>query len=211
MATQPAPVHQSSKTPAIVSKPSAASEQSTLARLVARFVECIAAERIEIYNEFSLQHELGVFLRNELPGYAVQFERNVRHFSSSTFPFSKREIDIVVFSKDRSDLKYAVELKYPRNGQHPEAMFSFCKDVAFAEELKIVGFNRTAVLIFADDPLFYSGACEGIYGFFRGGRVLSGRVEKPTGLKNEHVTIKGNYVVEWRSIEKKLAYALIEI
>ncbi len=28
-----------------------------------------------------------------------------------------------------------LELKYPRNGQHPEQMFSFCKEIAFVEEL----------------------------------------------------------------------------
>ena len=32
----------------------------------------------DIYNEFSFQHELGIYLRNVLPkDYKVQFERNV--------------------------------------------------------------------------------------------------------------------------------------
>ena len=42
-------------------------------------------------------------------------------------------------------------------------MFSFCKDLAFTEELKRAGFQETYVLIFADDRLFYDGSTNGIY------------------------------------------------
>lgn len=131
---------------------------SELAALTRRFVASVSENRIEIYNEFSLKHEFGIFLRAELPGYAVQFERNVDFFAPSKTGFTKRELDIAVYARDRTELKYAIDLKYPRNGQHPEQMFSFCKDVAFAEELRAAGFSRTALLMFADDPLFYSGS-----------------------------------------------------
>lgn len=184
---------------------------SELSTLISKFIDFIVAHKIEIYNEFSLQHELGIFLRNELPGYLVQFERNIKFFSSSKFAFTKRELDIAVFSKDKSELKYAIELKFPRNGQHPETMFSFCKDIAFVEELKIAGFSRTALLILVDDHLFYSGSGDGIYGFFRSGRPLAGRIEKPTGSKNEHVTIKGSHVVSWSEVAEKTKYAFVEV
>ncbi len=185
--------------------------QSELSTLVSRFVEFAIANKIEIYNEFSLQHELGIFLRNELPGYLVQFERNIKYFSASKFPFTKRELDIAVFSKDKTELKYAIELKYPRNGQHPETMFSFCKDIAFIEELKIAGFSHAALFILVDDHLFYSGSGEGIYGFFRGGKPVAGRIEKPTGLNNDHVTVKGSYVVSWSDVADKTKYAVVEV
>lgn len=126
--------------------PRSNSGTSELSVLISRFIDFVVTHSIEIYNEFSLQHELGIFLRNELPGYLVQFERNIKYFSSSRFAFTKRELDIAVFSKDKSELKYAIELKYPRNGQHPETMFSFCKDIAFIEELKIAGFSCAALL-----------------------------------------------------------------
>jgi hypothetical protein len=184
---------------------------SELAALVERFVNSIDSNDIEIYNEFSLQHELGIFLRTALPGYVVQFERNVDFFASSKAGFTKCELDIAVFTKDQSELKYAIELKYPRNGQHPEQMFSFCKDIAFSEELKAAGFTRTALLIFADDPLFYSGAGEGIYGHFRTGRPLTGRIDKPTGSGDQHVTIRGSYRVTWTAVSAKTRYALIEV
>lgn len=184
--------------------------QSELSTLVSKFVEFAIANKIEIYNEFSLQHELGIFLRNELPGYLVQFERNIKYFSASKFSFTKRELDIAVFSKDKTELKYAIELKYPRNGQHPETMFSFCKDIAFIEELKIAGFSHAALFILVDDHLFYSGSGEGIYGFFRGGKPVAGRIEKPTGLKNDHVTVKGSYIVSWTDVADKTKYAVVE-
>ena len=138
----------------------------TLSTIIHRFVQSVANGGTEIYNEFSLQHELGIFLRSALPNYTVQFERNVCHFAPSKEPFTKREIDITVFSPDRTELKYAIELKYPRNGQYPEQMFSFCKDIAFAEELKAAGFAQAGLLIFADARPFYAGAANGISATF---------------------------------------------
>lgn len=48
----------------------------------------------------------------------------------------KLEIDIVVNKGRIMGPKYAVELKFPGNGQHPEQMFSFAKDIMFMEQLK---------------------------------------------------------------------------
>ena len=79
-----------------------------------------------IYNEFSLQHELGIFLREKLSNiYKVEFERNVNFFlgKENSKKLIKKEIDIVVYDKER-DEKIAIELKYPLNGQYPEQMFS---------------------------------------------------------------------------------------
>ena len=152
------------------------------ADLIRPFIASVAAGGVEIYNEFSLQHELGIFLRGAVSGKKVQFERNV----NSLFPvrsFIKREIDIVVSGREDGLLDWAIELKYPRNGQYPEQMFSFCRDVAFVEELKAAGFAHACLLIFAEDYPFFRGPTDGIYGYFRGGRPLCGRVEKPTGAK----------------------------
>ena len=181
-----------------------------LADLIAPLIEAVATGRTEVYNEFSLQHELGVLLRVRHPNYKVQFERNVSFFFGAKPPFTKREIDISVFSPDMKDLKYAVELKYPRNGQYPEQMFSFCKDLVFAEELKSAGFSQAGLVIFAEDSLFYEGAGEGIYSFFRGGRPIHGRIGKPTGSKDDAVEIRGNYSVQWKPVCTSLMYATIE-
>ncbi len=175
------------------------------------FVGSVASGAVEVYNEISLQHELGVFLRDRLPGYKVQFERNVTFFFESKAPFTKREIDISVFSPERNELKYAIELKFPRNGQHPEQMFSFCKDISFAEELNGAGFSTACLVIFADDHLFYEGSGEGIYGYFRGGRPIHGRIQKPTGSKAGEVMIRGSYPVRWRPVSSSLMYAVVEV
>lgn len=130
-------------------------------RVVSNFVEKIAKGEIEIYNEFSLQHEMGIFLRSTFPDYKVQFERNVS-FYFSTGEFIKREIDIAIYSPNKQEPPtphYAIELKFPRNGQYPEQMFSCCKDILFAEQLKKReskrGFERTFLIILADNHLFY--------------------------------------------------------
>jgi hypothetical protein len=184
----------------------------TLHDLIAPFAVAVASGLTEVYNEFSLQHELGIFLRGKLPNYKVQFERNVSFFfPSSNVAFTKREIDIAVYSLSKKGLRYSIELKYPRNGQHPEQMFSFCKDVAFAEELNAAGFQTAGLVIFAADHLFYGGATEGIYGFFRGGQPLCGRIQKPTGRKDAEVNLRGCYDVIWKPISGSLKYAVIEV
>ena len=48
--------------------------------IIEAFFEEVASGNIEIYNEFSFQHELGIFLRKRLKSAKVQFERNVSYF-----------------------------------------------------------------------------------------------------------------------------------
>lgn len=93
--------------------------------IIQDFVQSVALGRIEIYNEFSLQHELGIHLRKQFPDLKVQFERNVSSLFGITSHFTKKEIDICVHSQDGTQKHSAFELKFPRNGQHPEQMFSF--------------------------------------------------------------------------------------
>lgn len=182
-----------------------------LSNLVSTFAESVASGRTEIYNEFSLQHELGIFLRGEFPNHKVQFERNITFFFDTKKAFTKREIDLTVFNPERKELRYAVELKYPRNGQYPEQMFSFCKDIAFAEGLSAAGFSTAGLLVFADDHLFYEGPTDGIYGYFRGGQILHGQIQKPTGKRDAVVTVRGSYSVEWKLITGPLMYAVVEV
>ena len=53
---------------------------------IKKLIEMFAKTRInndDIYNEFSLQHELGIFLREKLKTFKVEFERNVKFFSEN--------------------------------------------------------------------------------------------------------------------------------
>lgn len=177
--------------------------------LISKFAEIVASGEVEIYNEFSLQHELGIYLRRALQNKKVQFERNVSFFGLEKNKYVKREIDISVFSNAESP-DAAIELKYPRNGQYPEQMFSFCKDVQFMEQLKASGFKETYVVIFADDRLFYEGSKNGIYSFYRGGSDLSGVITKPTGKKDAEIVITGSYPVRWHPVVDTLKYTVIK-
>ena len=178
--------------------------------IIASFATEVGAGNIEIYNEFSLQHELGIYLRNAFSDKKIQFERNVSFFGLNKMDFVKREIDISIFESMKSRPEAAIELKYPKNGQYPEQMFSFCKDVSFIEQLKRSGFRNTYVIIFAEDHLFYEGSQNGIYGFFRGGKNLSGFVQKPTGNRDSEINIEGCYTVRWQPVKGSLKYSVIK-
>ena len=161
--------------------------------LIEEFIDLVAVDKVEIYNEFSLQHELGIFLRENLKGYKVQFERNTKYFGITGTP--EHEIDIVVYNDIE---KCAIELKYPLNGQYPEQMFSFVKDIKFMEELKKAGFDGTYCLTIVGDKRFYSGQKQdGIYAYFRGTTAVHGEIMKPTGKKDEMVPVEGKYRIRW--------------
>ncbi len=173
------------------------------------FIEYIKNQKIEIYNEFSLQHELGFFLRKSLENKFLQFERNISYFNAIKKDFIKREIDISIFNDNRSCLE-AIELKFPRNGQYPEQMFSFCKDIMFLEQLLEAGFQKASLLIFADDKNFYHGNSDGIYSYFRKKSLLTGKILKPTGAKDKELFLRGSYFIDWLPVHDNLKYAWIE-
>jgi len=179
--------------------------------LIENFLELIRSGKTEIYNEFSLQHELGVYLRNRLSEYKIQFERNVEFFNFDKCEFIKKEIDISVFTPNCKELKYALELKYPRNGQYPEQMFSFCKDIKFLEQLKSSGFESTYFIAVVDERPFYEGSSKGIYQYFRGGALLSGQIQKPTGKKDQTIDIDGCYQFFWQKLINEIRYIIVEI
>ena len=183
-----------------------------LISLIHEFVQKIIMKEIEIYNEASIQYELSIFLRNKIPDYKIQLERNVAYFGLSKDKFIKKEIDIVIFNNEKT-VKTAIELKFPRNGQHPEEMFSFCKDVKFLEQLKDCGFSRNIFLCFADDEKFWSGNTEAnsIYRFFRKKEPITGLIQKPTGKKDIKFDINGTYTVNWQSITNLMQYFIIEV
>ena len=167
--------------------------------MMAKFFTHIEESDIDIYNEFSFQHELGIYLRNNLPNYKVQFERNVNYFSEITTTI-KKEIDISIYNTIDEIEKYAIELKYPLNGQYPEQMYSFIKDIKFMEQLKELGFKNTYVVVLVKDKPFYKGVKNvGIYEYFRANKSICGRIFKPTGSQKdiEFIDLNGTYNIDW--------------
>lgn len=167
-----------------------------------------------IYNEFALQFELGFFFREK--GYDVYFERNISTFDNDSGtdsqPWVKHEIDLVI---ERDGARYAIELKFPRNGEYPEQMYCFLKDILFMEQVRDrAKFDGTYTLTVVIDPLFYlsssskkvSPSCSQVYSFFRTGdkgeapRQIPARfkIYKPTGKKSHCITMTRPHMIEWK-------------
>jgi hypothetical protein len=182
-----------------------------LALQISKFFSEVEESRIEIYNEFSLQHELGIWLRGNVPPpFKIQFERNVRFFDRNA-KCVKSEIDIVIYGPD-DERKYAIELKFPDNGQHPEAMFSFIKDIMFMEQVKKIGFDKTYAVTYVQDRLFYDGPkTDGIYAYFRNHAIIHGEIRKPTGKKDETCVIEGHYRIDWKTLANGAKYYIVTL
>lgn len=180
--------------------------------ICSNFFSQISSGKVEIYNEFSLQHELGFYLRSIIdPKYKIQFERPVDFFGIHNANMVKKEIDISIYSPESLE-KSAIELKYPRNGQHPEQIFHACIDICFLEQLRKSNFRKCWFIIVVEDPLFYShGDRSGIYRFFRAGIPIHGRILKPTGAKDREIEITGHYTISWNDIDSNRKYAVVEI
>ena len=188
--------------------------------IVRSFLDEVSRGNFEIYNEFSLQHEIGCFIRDafaklKLP-FKVQFERPSEFFGISKNKLEKKEIDIVIFNEAE---RAAIELKFPRNGQYPEQMFKACQDIRFLEQLCDLGFDLGIFLMVVDDSGFYSShkqSTEGIYSYFRKARPLRGTIRKPTGKKDKTITLRGEYQITWYSLggienKRQLKYALVSV
>lgn len=214
-----------------------------ITQTIRSFMSNCTQSKIKIYNEISLQLELGIFLRNNLKDFTLRFERNINAYSTrigknkiNKNDFIKREIDIVLFNGvnevDAEEI-YAIELKFPRNGQYPEQMYSFIKDIKFMEEVKTkLNFTNTYCVTLVDDPNFYNPnnkTLKDIYRHFRiGDKNLhqlksATTINKPTGPINKRtsITIENDHVIEWHKLEndcdwteqdkKDFRYYLIEI
>jgi hypothetical protein len=165
--------------------------------LLTQFMKMVGEGSVVVYNEFSLQHELGIYLRQCLPSYNVQFERNAKFFGIKKGETIKHEIDIVIFNDSE---RYAIELKYPLNGQYPELMYAFVKDIKFMEDLNRFGFKKTYCLILVEDKNYYLGKNKkGIYAHFRCGKAVKGTISKPTGKgkNSDSISIEGEYDISW--------------
>ena len=157
----------------------------------------------EIYNEFSLQHELGIYLREVLGNeYKILFEKNVKYICEEKYKdyddWQKKEIDIVVLKQvDKKWVPlYALELKFPPNEAYPKRMSHFIEDMKFMEQVKArCTFEKTYCLTLTNNPNFYSdknGRIKntGIYCYFRNNNIVVPPNEKITcNKKNKTVDI----------------------
>jgi hypothetical protein len=177
-----------------------------LGRLVAQFFDAVGRREIDIYNEFSLQHEFGIWLRERTHPSELkfQFERPASFFGVDG-KLIKKEIDLACFAPPLVPVM-VMEFKFPRAGQVPIQMFKFCQDVAFVEELvlKEKRFPFGCALIAADNADFYRGSRHQtgtIYSCFRDGLPIRGTIEKSTGKEEQPVALLGEYRIDWQAVK----------
>ena len=126
-----------------------------------KFIEFYEKNKIqEIYNEDSLKFELAYFLRQL--NYKVYFEKNISNYIKhskkeydifASEKYVKHEIDLVI---EKGNQRYAIELKYPRNGRVTEELEDFRTDMIFMKQAKDTKqFKETYCFTWADNPLFY--------------------------------------------------------
>lgn len=177
------------------------------------FKEIIIKRNIEIHNEFCLQHELGIYLKECFPSFKIQFEENIS--KSATTDTIKKEIDISIY--EENGVKYAIELKCPKNDQYPEQMYSFIKDIKFMEQLKKhEGFKNTYCVTLVFNKNYYTPAkkLDGIYKYFRKENKVYGNIYKPTGqiTEQDYISVEGSYKFTWNNIdESDKRFYIIEI
>lgn len=188
-------------------------------KVLEKFFDYAYDNEIEIYNEFSLQHELGIYLRNILSKYKIEFERNVDCFNIDKHKTIKKEIDISII---RGTEKFAIELKFPRNGQYPEQMYSFIKDIKFLEQLKEHKFKKVFSVVLVDDTNFYKYSKhqkkKEIYSFFRNQNFnikINKKILKPTGKTKESIILNNDYNIKWKDCKlfnnnKSCKYYILE-
>ena len=175
------------------------------------FVSKIAKGKTEIYNEASIQYELAIFLREVIPNYKIQLERNIRYFDLNKKHFLKREIDIVLFNTTKTR-KFAIEIKYPLS-EVPIQMYKFCEDIKFLEQLKESGFTDNFFLAITPQSHFWNGRNKKhtIYEKFRKEKELYGTIKNQIGDSKEEVTLKGRHKINWLTINDFTRYFVMRI
>jgi hypothetical protein len=181
---------------------------------VHEFFNRLNDSNVEMYNEFTLQHESGCYLRTVIPPgiCRAQFERPTDFVGIRSDQLLKEEIDIAIFGPDQAD-KTAIELKFPRNGQYPEPMFSACKDVAFLEQFDERGFDCGIFVMAADARLFCRGFdTGGVCSYFRSGKPICRLIRKPTGTKDKSFALRGSYILTCHTVpDLELRYDCISV
>ena len=181
---------------------------SEIVQAVRRFFASAANGGLHIDNEASLQHELGLALRQSLPKHSVRFEQPYTNLGLSG-SFTKKEIDLVVASGVRAAV---IELKFPRRGAHPNQMYKFCEDIAFLEELCTAGATEGIFACLIYDDRFRAGnRTDGIYGYFRGGVPLTGVIQNPITTEEGSVLIRGSYRINWEECGPTWRYCIVEV
>ncbi len=82
------------------------------------------------------------------------------------------------------------------------------------EQLKALGFAKTACVALVSDKPFYQGTNNrGIYKFFREEYAVYGNIYKPTGSgkDEESISLSGSYAIDWKDLNAQSKFYIVEI
>ncbi len=169
-----------------------------------------------LYNEASIQFELGWYLRKEYPNFKIQLERNVSHLrlkNPDNEKFIKSEIDILIYESQMPTA--VIEIKAPINQRQvrPVTVFDWIKDIRFLEQLKENGIVGYSIFITDNKGYFESNLeTKKLLTDFRA-KIICGTYEKHirTKRKNETILLNNEYSFNWNNINDKLSYFIIEL
>lgn len=165
--------------------------------------------------EASFQFRLLMRLAKLFDESSIFPERNIAYYKLEKGDFPKERIDIVIEQKNNRNM--AIELKMPMNGEVPEQMYKFCKDIHFLEKLRAAGmFCKCFFAAVTNDSRFWQGPKDdGLYPYFRGkpSAVLKGAISKPTGKGKgqQGFIITGSYPICWKELPNDFRYFVVEI
>ena len=193
--------------------------------------------KYKIYNECALQYELGIWLRDKLKSdkdgikYEIYFEKNTKTFLDNYSGLSKCEVDLIIIGKNKKDAikeKYAIELKFPINGQYPEQMKKFIEDMKFMKEIYDVWKDEnledcnTYCLTLVNDSNFYivsnreNKENKDLYYQFRS-EPEQEKIMAKNKINDTEIKIELNKCIEWLLLnkdepkEESMRYYLINI
>lgn len=166
------------------------------------FFSAIQKERIELYNEAGLQHELALFLRTKYSDLEVWLEYPSKRIVEPVPEFVKKEIDLYV--KNSSGQSYVIELKMPKQDSAvPSAMYKAIEDVKSLEILKENQINGCFAILITNKSSFWgpTRSDAGIYQMFNGAHVNIGDLTyqaMPEFLHGRReIQLKNRYEGKW--------------
>ena len=153
-----------------------------------------------------------MYLREKIPNYKIQLERNVKFFDLEKKNFVKKEIDIVLFNNSKTR-KFAIEIKFPISIDYPNQMFHFCQDIKFLEQLKESGFTNNFFLALTPQSNFWSnkGNQGTIYEKFRKEKELYGEIKNQIGDSTEKVVLDHKHKINWLTINDTTRYFVMRV
>lgn len=165
---------------------------------------------IELYNEFSVYHEVGNHLQRLFTAdFRINYMRPVQFFDIYA-PTAKTFIDIAIFDEE-VDRYHAIEVVFIKDEPHLEKMFEICTGIRFMEELVEYGWRESYVLLIADLPLERHPDGTHPHPLFRGETVIEGEIQSPDERAQTILDIRGSYTIEWNALEDGFHYATIVV